>query len=306
MTRRFTQNTNLFSELRKAAVFNPVAIIALPLSILFYIIGLSLNKAILDDIGSYISKRLAIFTTIKGFFWGGLILSIVLCIMFGIFISKKDYARATNCGAAMCGYSGAECLFFMFNSVLSDYSDIANLKSFFIIFFVLFFIVLVGEIAFPVLIKKQMDIVVDNLEKCYLELTKSKINGISFTNANTINNGSYFEITYDDIRNVRTSQPNVQTKQYFNLYIDTKYGTYSLSIDNHITAHDFIKKALIDTRSGMEISFPEIKNSTSSAQIKDGHGKIQNYNSDVEWCCPTCARINQNYVGTCGCGTRKP
>lgn len=25
-----------------------------------------------------------------------------------------------------------------------------------------------------------------------------------------------------------------------------------------------------------------------------------------EWKCPKCGRINQNYVGTCGCGTRKP
>ena len=25
-----------------------------------------------------------------------------------------------------------------------------------------------------------------------------------------------------------------------------------------------------------------------------------------EWKCPTCGKINQNYVGTCGCGTLKP
>lgn len=25
-----------------------------------------------------------------------------------------------------------------------------------------------------------------------------------------------------------------------------------------------------------------------------------------EWKCPNCGKINQNYVGSCGCGTKKP
>lgn len=29
-------------------------------------------------------------------------------------------------------------------------------------------------------------------------------------------------------------------------------------------------------------------------------------NSSKEWCCSNCGRINQNYVGTCGCGETKP
>lgn len=28
--------------------------------------------------------------------------------------------------------------------------------------------------------------------------------------------------------------------------------------------------------------------------------------SSKEWRCPNCGRINQNYVGTCGCGKTKP
>lgn len=28
--------------------------------------------------------------------------------------------------------------------------------------------------------------------------------------------------------------------------------------------------------------------------------------TENEWKCPKCGKINQNYVGTCGCGTNKP
>jgi uncharacterized paraquat-inducible protein A len=34
--------------------------------------------------------------------------------------------------------------------------------------------------------------------------------------------------------------------------------------------------------------------------------KKQPYQVSGEWVCPNCGRKNQNYVGTCGCGTRKP
>lgn len=259
MTRRFTYNSNFIAELKSTAIFNPVAIIALPLSVLFYIIGLSLNKEILNDIGKYIPRELEVFSTIRFFFWIGLILSIVLCIFYAILVSNENYAKATNCGAAMCGYAGMECLIFMFNGKVAEYTEVANLKALFIIFFILFFAVFIGEIMYPKYITKKNSIPIGNLEKCYLELNEKLVCGISFTNINESENGSYFEIPYTDIRDIRTSHPNVRTKQFYNLYVDTKHGTYKLLIEQNITACDIIKKAINDTLSGIDVSlFPNI------------------------------------------------
>lgn len=305
MTRRFTHNANFISELRKTAVFNPVAIIALPLSILFYIIGLSQNKEIIGPYKKEIPAELAVFQTIKIFFWVGLILSIVLCIMYAVYISNKDYIRATNCGAAMSGYAGAECLIFMFNSTVAEYSEVANLKSLFTIFFILFFAVFVGETIYPKYIEKKNTVIIDNLEKSYLELSESGISGINITNAALPSNGSYFEIPYADIRNIRTAQPSAQTKQYFNLFIDTKYGTYNLLIDQVVIACDTTKKAVNDTLSGADVNLYAIS-TTKHYGFSNNPAQAQYQATTGQWYCPNCGKPNQDYVGTCGCGTRKP
>lgn len=36
------------------------------------------------------------------------------------------------------------------------------------------------------------------------------------------------------------------------------------------------------------------------------HNKIDKKPTETEWKCPKCGKINQNYVGTCGCGEVKP
>lgn len=36
------------------------------------------------------------------------------------------------------------------------------------------------------------------------------------------------------------------------------------------------------------------------------HKKIDKEPTETEWKCPKCGKINQNYVGTCGCGEVKP
>lgn len=305
MTRRFTHNANFISELSKTAVFNPVAIIALPLSILFYIIGLSLNKEILSVVDKYIYEENTVFNVIKTFFWIGLILSIVLCIMYAVYISNKDYVRSTNCGAVMCGYAGGECLVFMFNEDVGYLSEVANLKSFFIIFFILFFAVFVGEMIYPKYIEKKNIVIIDNLEKSYLELSESGISGINITNAALPSNGSYFEIPYADIRNIRTAQPSAQTKQYFNLFIDTKYGTYNLLIDQVVIACDTTKKAVNDTLSGAEVNLYAIS-ATKHYGFRNNPAQAQYQATTGQWFCPNCGKPNQDYVGTCGCGTRKP
>lgn len=36
------------------------------------------------------------------------------------------------------------------------------------------------------------------------------------------------------------------------------------------------------------------------------YSKLKKEPSENEWKCPKCGKINQNYVGTCGCGEVKP
>lgn len=36
------------------------------------------------------------------------------------------------------------------------------------------------------------------------------------------------------------------------------------------------------------------------------HSKLEKEPTENEWKCPKCGSINQNYVGTCGCGEVKP
>ena len=305
MTRRFTHDTNFISELRKAAVFNPIAIISLPLSFLFYILGLSKNKEILSPYEDEIPAELAVFQMIKIFFWVGLILTIVLCIMYAGFISSKDYVKATNCGAAMCGYAGAESLIYMFNGTVAEYSEISNMKSFFTIFFILFFAVFVGQMAYPKFIEKKTSVIVENLQKSYLELSENGISGLNITNSLLPSNGSYFEIAYEDVRNVRTAQPDPQTKQYFNLFIDTKFGTFNMLIDQYVIACDTIKKAVNDTLSGTAVDLYAIKETHHYGFSKKA-AQAQYQANSGEWYCPNCGKPNANYVGTCGCGTKKP
>ena len=44
----------------------------------------------------------------------------------------------------------------------------------------------------------------------------------------------------------------------------------------------------------------------SSEPIFKDEKPIPKTPTENEWKCPKCGKINQNYVGTCGCGTNKP
>lgn len=44
----------------------------------------------------------------------------------------------------------------------------------------------------------------------------------------------------------------------------------------------------------------------SVCEVNNIHEKLEMKPTENEWQCPKCGRINQNYVGTCGCGEVKP
>lgn len=52
------------------------------------------------------------------------------------------------------------------------------------------------------------------------------------------------------------------------------------------------------------------KSETNSSKVesifKDTNTKNNALNNTNSWKCTSCGRVNANYVGTCGCGTRKP
>ncbi len=47
-------------------------------------------------------------------------------------------------------------------------------------------------------------------------------------------------------------------------------------------------------------------NSYLQTAVTNIHNKLAKEPTENEWKCPKCGRINQNYVGTCGCGELKP
>lgn len=70
---------------------------------------------------------------------------------------------------------------------------------------------------------------------------------------------------------------------------------------NQLTNNDIRKEEKIKTsNSGFD-------NLLSSTQNENKSDEPKNESSSVnEWKCPKCRAVNQNYIGTCGCGEIKP
>ncbi len=94
----------------------------------------------------------------------------------------------------------------------------------------------------------------------------------------------------------------------YSLYIDSKYGTFNLSIDDSKTASEFINKAVADVKAGRDVEFPQYTSIFGNDHSVQSAGVplSQRTQGVGEWTCPKCGKINQNYVGTCGCGQVKP
>ena len=199
--RKFTQNTALVKSLGELTGLNPVAISALPISAVYYIAGLS------------ITQDMSGIKFIRTLYWIGLVCFVVLAIIYAVSASKGDYKRQTACGAVLCGYAGAHCAITMFNKELR-YDEV---KTFSIIFFIVFVAILVGEYVYPKFSLRKNDILVGNLNKCYLELSDKGACGISYSNITASCDGAYFEVEYSDIRQARWEQVSASGKQYLQL-----------------------------------------------------------------------------------------
>lgn len=80
------------------------------------------------------------------------------------------------------------------------------------------------------------------------------------------------------------------------LFVAIYFGIGTI-IENQVIIHDL----LIGTSDS-------VKSIEKAEEKRDENKKAATSRvlSANEWKCPQCGKINQNYVGTCGCGTMKP
>lgn len=80
----------------------------------------------------------------------------------------------------------------------------------------------------------------------------------------------------------------------------TEYKNY----DNIIVDKGFIICPKCGEKNGKENNYCYVCQ-CSLKSVKNHINRSQEAEDD-EWKCPDCGKINKNYVGTCGCGRRKP
>ena len=296
MKGRFTHNQSLISELIKKATFNPVAIAALPLSAIYFFLTLGYTADI-EDLLFY-----------RALGWAYLIVFVIMTILYFLNISDKNYIKATTTGSTMCGCGLGYTTLVLFNGDLRG-DDFYSTS---VVFFILFALILTGTMLYPKYYQKTKDALISNLEKCYLEFSDKTLSGIYYRDANIPGDGQFFELDYSEIRNVRNAQISVETKQYYNLFIDGKFGTLKLSLEESRAACDAVNKAITDINAGREVSIPTPSSTTyglfgnNSSSTAKQIPLSQHTQGIGEWRCPECGKLNQNYVGTCGCGQVKP
>ncbi len=70
-------------------------------------------------------------------------------------------------------------------------------------------------------------------------------------------------------------------------------GLVELALAFGLVYENFINKGNSSGETVDNVSVPKAETNKSSP-------------ANSEWICPNCGKINQNYVGSCGCGTTKP
>lgn len=92
------------------------------------------------------------------------------------------------------------------------------------------------------------------------------------------------------------------------IYIESGGDNYRVAIEQAEKAARYIESLKQGDKPGEDFY------NRTSAIFKDNNlneysttsNKSKNIASSNEWKCPNCGRVNQNYVGTCGCGEVKP
>lgn len=134
-------------------------------------------------------------------------------------------------------------------------------------------------IAFNVVICIFKIVLVSVVSATHLTVNETGVYGCG--GLNSIYSKAEFSLDYSNITHAST--------QSGNLIINTTSGKYICRIDNEHDAAMIINNTM---REG---------NRNNSF-----HPSSVYRNSSEVWRCPSCGRVNQNYVGSCGCGCSKP
>lgn len=85
---------------------------------------------------------------------------------------------------------------------------------------------------------RKLFIICNNMPKCFLEIKETYISGYAFDRIHENDNGSYFEVNYDEIRSVNTNYTCFDSfldlynsNNFYNLIIHTSKGTYKLCLE---------------------------------------------------------------------------
>lgn len=157
--------------------------------------------------------------------------------------------------------------------------------------------IIYGYVVRTQCLKKKI-IIESNLNNAYLELTETCVCGISFSNIEQTNNGQYFEVEYEDIRNIRIAKEGC-----YNLHIDHKLGTFNLVIKSP----DDIKKKIINIKERLSKGLSAFEDVGKEENVKVKKERYVKYNGNnshsipvyvtkdekgmIE--CPTCGRYQQ-------------
>lgn len=102
------------------------------------------------------------------------------------------------------------------------------------------------------------------------------------------------------------------TKFYVSLGFWILFGGIFLSIFNSFICYGIgscCEKNTPHNEDANPTSTPKYTSNNNQAVNTPNVGNTQpseRVAGDNEWKCPNCGRVNQNYVGTCGCGERRP
>jgi predicted RNA-binding Zn-ribbon protein involved in translation (DUF1610 family) len=151
------------------------------------------------------------------------------------------------------------------------------------------------------------------VKKCYICITETGVYGSGCSNL--LFSSLKFQIPYSQITNINTMSNGI--------ILETGVNIYKVIIGNETTVANLIREKM-----GLKVDKEErvlhvenISNWTcpKCGIINRGVNKCSICGTAVSssklfadadsynvWICPKCGKKNHNYIGTCGCGTRKP
>jgi len=86
---------------------------------------------------------------------------------------------------------------------------------------------------------RKLFVVYNNLPRCYLEVEETRLSGYAFDKIHENDNGSYFEVNYEEIRSVNLNYNRLDSfldlynaDNFYNLIIHSSKGTHKFYVGN--------------------------------------------------------------------------